>query len=116
MKLTFHRYLEGHRTVVVFVNLGVSRTINIDDLLEASEIPANVRGTVLVVTNDSVYRNDELIPNLRHFELARHSAMAIELFEGEENTTPAEDTTTDSGATFFASFILLTLSLFLSSF
>lgn len=102
------RKLSGRKTVVVYINLGVSRTINIADFLQDSEIPPNVRAKVLVVTNDSRYRIGDFISNPRRFELARFDAIAMELEDGSLfTTTTTARPTTDGGSTVTASFILI---------
>lgn len=114
----FVRTLPMRNPVVVYINLGVSRTINIADFLQATEIPPNVRGKVLVVSNDSRYRIGDLIFNPGRFELARFDAIAMELEDSsqftEAPTTQAPTTTAGARSTLIASFLLIVSAALLS--
>lgn len=103
--------------MVVYINLGVSKTVHLEDLLEAVEIPANAGGRILAVTNESGYSIGELIPDPLHFELARFDAIAFVLAEAEatESTPAGGSTTVDVstpstpgvGSNLIASFVLV---------
>lgn len=108
----FVRTLPTRNPVVVYVNLGVLRTINIADFLQAAEIPPNVRGKVLVVSNDSRYRIGDLIFDPRRFELARFDAIAMELEDGSQFTEAP--TTAGARSTLIASFLLIVSAALLS--
>lgn len=77
-------------------------------MLEASEIPDNPRGEVLVVTNDSRYRIGDTIVNPHNFVLERYDAVAFTLVATEfSDSTTEPETTTLGGSALFASFILV---------
>jgi hypothetical protein len=117
LTILISRTLGGQNPVVVFINLGNTRTVTVADVLAENKIPTNARGKVLAATSDSLHLVGGFIANPRSFELGRYDAVAISL-ESQASTNPPstttekepETTTPDKSASLVASILLLMAS------
>lgn len=84
--------------IVVIINLGLSQTVSLSDLMNPDDITSQTKVHVVVANNNSTMKSGDEI-DARHIELGNYDAVVLEVILADEITTPVDISTPSTNST-----------------